>query len=91
MIATNYEKRVQGNEANGFTSRYSRGSIAEVVRPEPQLMTLIARQMHRKCRRGWVVDFHPMSYDTTDATARAYRLLQRIRGQRMTMEQALND
>ena len=40
-----------------------------------------------RCRIGWV-DFHPMSDDWREATARATRIQHRRAGQRITIQQA---
>lgn len=76
----------------GF-GQFSTAMLDEPRATEPQLTTLIARRlrhMERKKGSGWI-DYHPLSYDVMQATARAYRLLQRIRGQRITLAQALTD
>jgi hypothetical protein len=39
---------------------------------------------------GWGIDHSPMSYHRSEATAKAWRIFNRIRGIRMTLNEAKN-
>ena len=56
----------------------------------PQTMEdRILAKMDKRRRVGWV-DYSPFSYDRVVASARAYRILQRCRGIRLTLNQAMS-
>lgn len=50
----------------------------------------IFQNMARRQRLGWL-DYSSGSYDRHIAAARAWRILERLRGRRMTLAQALRE
>ena len=55
-----------------------------------QMSERIFQKMASRLRLGWI-DYSSDSYDRHVATVRAWRILERLRGRRMTLAQALRE
>lgn len=52
------------------------------------LIPRMASKIASRRKIGWF-DFHPLSHDMEIATARAYRIFARLRGERITLREAM--